>query len=368
MCILKCPKVLLQAAAQMSCQSQSKILDALGLWSRGLRPDDALQPLAFLWKTKYDETPLRVRVAFPSSSSSKDTHKIAKTWVVEVTWCATFRVRGEGEAGSEMVTICGALAPELRVSESKTGEAIVSVLDSCHRPPPLSFPFLLRLVDSDAASNNIRAERLLSELGWERWHTLQVNCLCHQVHGGVNRSMDLHSMVRTGMRNLSLHLSENLVAARAALKALVSSDLVVAPFPARLSPTAQSYRLQVTSLFTPPSSRTRAVVAVISELVLNGDWRQRMTHHCVGCCRNRDESVRKVQRALDTLFSLVLPKVLTQNWADWKKSFYFMGLFGHLHSLLFGLARKLDITQVADGAWDLAMLIFLSGPCTGKKV
>ena len=350
--------MLLSAVAELSCQAQLRVLNAMAMWSTSLGPEHAAQPLCFVWKCKYDETPLTVRLSFPSTSNCKETHKSAKTWVVESSWAALFRVTSEGR--SEIAMICGSLAPQLRVSDTKTAEAIVTVLESCHRPPALTFPLQLRLVDSDAASNNHRCEALLAQMGWRRWQMLQIDCVCHKIHGGMNRSMDLHSGTRTGMRNLALYLGENLVAARAALKALVASDLLVVHGAATLSPTAESYREQITAMFTPPSSRTRAVVRVIAERVLNADWRQGLTHRCSGCCRTRADSVKKVQHALETLLHLVKPRVLTQNWGDWRRAFYFMGLFGHVHDLLRGLGRKLDIVRVVPGAKEFPIQLLSS--------
>ena len=343
-----CPQVLLNAVAQKSYSAQSQLLEAVGLWCRAMTETQDIIPIAFVWKVKYDETPMNVRVSYPTSShgQNKDCHKHAKGWVIESSWSATFKVKEPGD-GSSMFMLTASLAPELRVSKTKTAESIIGVLNSCHQPPAgLPFPLKLRVVDSDAASNNKRCERLLTHLGWHDWKTMQVECLCHKVHGGVERCMDLFPKVTTGLKNLILHLTAALPAVREALAAVIEDELEVIAGQPDLSATAVAYREQVVSVFTPPSSKSRGILGVIAEHVLNGDWRRGLTHYCRGprgCCENRREAVQKAQLAVSTLFTAIMPKLLLGNWAEWRRSYHFVGVFGHMHGLLFKLGAKMNI-------------------------
>ena len=300
---------------------------------------------------------MKARVSFSQNVFEKDLHKAAKIWCIEAQWCCSFQLEDES-----MLVLSGAFAPQLRATTNKTAENIAAALMASHAPPEaLPFSLRLRVIDTDSAPNNRRAERLLQEEPWQQWASLHVDCLCHKVHGAVAKTMDLHNQVRTGIKNIALHLSDRLPQLRQSLKNVVSDSLVVVEGAPNLPAVALDYRAEVLRVFTPPNSRARGLLATIAVCLLNGDWGAGLVHYChSGCCTGRAQAVSKVQHALSRLLSLIKPVVLTGNWAHWRRSFYFVGVFGQLHKLLFAVAHEMQIVRHEGNLVKVArVLVFL---------
>ena len=302
-----------------------------------------MRPHTFCWKTKYDETPLKTRLGYSNNSSEMDLHRSAYIWNIESQWVCSFEL-----ADSSMLIFCGAFAPEMRGTSGKTAEHIVKALQSCHGPPAhLPFHLKVRIVDSDSAPSNHRAERILQERDARGWASVQTDCLCHKAHAAVSKTMELYKPVQTGIKNMALALSDKIHQMRHMVKDIVAEQLLILEGSPNLTEVAEQYRAEVVQLYTPAHSQARAVLILMSRRLLNGDWRGPLVHHCEpGCCNDKEETVTKIQYGLSALLSVTKPVVLTNNWAHWRRAFYFHGVFGRLHKLLYSIAAKLHLAAV----------------------
>ena len=188
-------KVLMRATAMHSYRAQCEHLNHICNWVKIMASIQAVKPKAMLWVTKYDETPLYMRVHF-SSSDDADPQK-AKIHVIEAKYVVAFsRSLPDGD-GEENYIISCALCPQLAASDRKgSGEAISTVLSHSVQPPPDEltsiYPFRCRVVESDALPANAKAEKLLqAEPAWRNWDAIEVHCYCHRAHAAAVRVFDL---------------------------------------------------------------------------------------------------------------------------------------------------------------------------------
>ena len=113
---------------------------------QAMREANAWVPLAFYFKQKYDETPLKMKAHFRSSGSSCSDVQVAKLHVVEASWACLLRKQpvaaAQQEAGEEgmqdeeedglrrFMFLSGEIAPQCRIVDSGTAEGLAAVIES----------------------------------------------------------------------------------------------------------------------------------------------------------------------------------------------------------------------------------------------
>ena len=250
---------------------------------------DVLEATFFAWHVKFDETSLRLRAAW--QDGVKETQS-SKLFVIESKWLAVLRPK-TAQGFNDYITLSGACSPELRITDSGSGEGVCAALLSCMCPPSKAtqvFRHVARLVDTDALPANFKAERLLrnrTRLWGQAWH-LHLECQAHKIHQSAVCifKMRLGGDVVTGLTNLALSLTSpaNAPKLRPALKQVVAERLQRVQGAPMLSSRAREFRNRCLAAFCPDSHSGLVAVATAAAVVFNGDWQSGvLTHHCQGC-------------------------------------------------------------------------------------
>ena len=118
----------MQALSQCSLEMQSREFDLIMNFSLALAATGAVQPIALIHHTLYDETPLRLRCTFAAGVASLP--QVGKTWVVEHGWTVLLQETGEPATGD------GLTAEKFMMFKGKMSEPW-DRFSSCPHPPTL---------------------------------------------------------------------------------------------------------------------------------------------------------------------------------------------------------------------------------------
>ena len=307
------------------------------------------RPVAFLWKTKFDETRLLMKAAFAGWAASQ----AYRCYVVECGWACLVqdmtKEAPEGDPGAGYFLIHSDMAPQVRVADSGTGEALVAVLASTGRPPDTvkdTFPRLLRVTECDSAGSNFRGERLLQKLPlWRPWLRFVQPCLAHRVHQAACRTVDLQPKLMSSITRTALYLADHLPLFRSALEAILRDKFVVVNRAPDLDRDQQAFRRRTLQLFSPDRGHsTKLWLSLVSQGIFNGDWREshRISHYCQGCCRDADHALHKAISTCMRIVRTAAPCPFNKaNWQAWRRCRCYIGLLGGIHNLLFQALRSM---------------------------
>ena len=319
-------------------------------------------PLQAVWKVKYDETPLRMRVRFLTGSGhgkktksfDEQDQQVSKLFVHECSWSLLLQPGKRALASeSDCLVIKGSFAPECRIVDRATAPGIAAVVASCHSPPSEIkdlFPHTIRLVESDSLSANAKSERLLQEsVCWRKWQRYTIHCMAHRIHSSTTRTFSLAFMkpLITGLKNMLLFMRSPGVISefRAHIKTVVQDKLLVIQGRPEISLHVRDYKEKMLDAFLPERASGQVVVVYAALIMFNGDWltpaSQQIEHYCRGCCRSRQDTVQKCIFLLNRMLSCCRPQIFSAgNWKSWQKSFAFIGVFGAIHNVLFEILRR----------------------------
>ena len=294
-------------------------------------------PILMVHHLKHDESPLELKVQYDANEEFKQVTKIV---VVESRW--SFLISQTRSEGEQFLLLSGTYATSLRASENATAETLVKILESCPQPShEMSDMFLYRwrVVESDACRSNMRAEKLLADKD-RRWPTATLHGVCsaHNCHHIATKCWLLLSDVLTGAINTLLVLKSPgaWTRFRDALIEHVRINFVVLKGQT-LSDTAERYRERALRLWCPSKARRKAhsSVQVLSALLYNGDWRNRLvTHLCQKCCPDaataKECALKEIPRLLRSLRSKMLSRA---DWSAWAEALSMIGLLSAMHGL-----------------------------------
>ena len=167
-------------------------------------------------------------------------------------------------------------------------------------PPPDTdcFPKAVRLAESDEHGGNMRGERLLNQFRRastsQRWlPTWQTVCGAHKSHSSAERTWEMCPALITGMVHMGLLMQQPGATRRfrqAMRRVLADSLRVITNVSVTSLPEeAREHKRAMLSLFMPSKTQPlkRALVEVVADRLLNGDWSQKLVQHfCIGrsCC------------------------------------------------------------------------------------
>ena len=317
---------LLEASAEQSARGQQQVFEDVCSYVARIARTGDIEPQLFIHHLAVDETPLKVRIAWDRDGVSKK--ETGKIFVVQGTWLALLKLKRPEHLPTPSehfsphhLLLRGTCSPALRASEATDGESIASVVHDIFHPQNHTdgiFPRALRLVESDQAGANTRAENLYSSILSPSWRRSHFYCIARKLHVGSRRALSLMSAdFVTGLTRTLLAAQDSgpLAALRRALQLLIEQRLVVCG-PAPLSPPARRYRSHVLTYFLPVGNLTRTHfrVAMIASKLLNGDWRKTKTliHHCSNCCNGRSDTAQKLTTQLLLMFTALRPAIVSK--------------------------------------------------------
>ena len=369
-CTDKTSMKFLQATAEQSLRYQIANFEKLVHYAWTLVEGGEMQAIAFLEYSGYDETPLRVRVAFRPSDRG-GVPQVAKVYVVLGQAALILKKVPEACHGdaSDFLIMNFSAPVALRACDRGTAEGIVSVLRSSiissERVGRL-FPLKIRLAETDSLKANLKAERVLHALH-PTWHTLPMLCTAHRVHTIADKSWSLvegKDGALTGVLRTLMVLqgATQLLQLQNALETLVSQRFEYIAGQPNLTEDAERYRQNVLSTFmVQGQSARKKAVTIMFGCAFNGDWRRsdKIQHLCPGhhCCRSPEESLQNQLHALRTFMRSHRPSTLCKaNWLDWHKPMCYVGILSHVHGMLGIAFRQAFATDTEDPAYLDALL------------
>ena len=248
------------------CHDQQRLyLECLGSFCRAWQQAQTWVPVACLWHVKYDETPAKLRVR-TAPLDSKAVAQTAKVYVCESDFTLILR-RPAADTLQSFLCLRGGLSPQLRVSETGTGSAVMTVLSSCMGPPSAitkTFPINVRAVEADGLSANGKGERLLQSDGeaWSGWWHFTTECMAHKVHQSATRVFQqlTSQTVVSGITNMALLLSSGgkLSEVRKTMMEVLSDQLSFVRAKPDLSDAALTFKCKALKHLSPNRSLRRS--------------------------------------------------------------------------------------------------------------
>ena len=232
----------------------------------------------------------------------------------------------------------------MRVGATNNAETTIGILNSTWRPQAdmlERWQFPIRLVETDAAPANSRAEEIESTAS--HWRLLHSHCVGHKVHGAAQKCWslclpELKGMTRTLLCFQQPHFLEKF---KQEVGKIVRSKAKLVTHSPTLTAEAEHFRVVVLQAFgvSSRSLRGRRRLEAFADLLGNGDWRDKrfITHFCRGphCCGSRDELCAKLTTHLCALLKALQPVVINRaNWLKWHQPLGFLGTFLAFHGLL----------------------------------
>ena len=263
---------------------------------------------------------------------------------------------GASDAEDQYIVFQGSFCPQVRASDSTTGESVAGVLDTCMQPAKLLqdhykdlFGTAIRVTEFDSAMANDRGARMFA-VGMGQWQHITVHCAPHRLHSASVKTLALcPDWLRGTIRSLLVcQQSQQLSLLRRSLEHLIEQRCVLRlRAECQVSVEGRQYRRNLLRCFLPSlrTPRKKCRVVLFCTFLLNGDWREQkqLIHICKGssCCPRGVESTKEKLRAwLPALLRTLRPSQLNRgNWMNWSNPLVFLGLLQGMHGLLADMYR-----------------------------
>ena len=347
--------------ARMSIQGAAATVDSCSvLWSGFLSSISSmfgveanqLEPVLFIKKSRYDETPLKVRMQndVQGQHVSGDTGEVsthAKVMQTEFSVHILLRQAGSGKHWH----IHGYIPTFLKLMDSTTAETTKAAVLMDHMQIPSlmqfshGFKWKLQLSTVDRYAANLKCERSIMHDD-HSWTKFTKSCDIHiiaQVHLRTSGILD-HDV--SGMLHTSLaqHGAGALQSMRDILQAIFQSELEVIydiPPQGRIA----THRQQVHDLFLPLGeasslegfSCTTLLRRYILGTMLNGDLESGIiSHYCTfGCCKDYEDTMNKMcSYVVWALLPGKLPRFAKSRWNNQDRAVQWCGLLAAHHGLM----------------------------------
>ncbi len=357
---LATPKV-----ARTSLQGVCALVDSGGLlWGGMLKSwqqfiaDGRMQPILAIKASRYDETPLKIRlqigngpVSSKSTSKSSEAESSTHAKVMQNEFCLHFLLKDLH--ASKFLHLQGYVPTWLQVLDSTTAENTKAcVLRNYAQVPDLDdfcrlFPWQLQLATVDRYAANLRAERsILHDNVSPAYSKYTKTCDVHvvtQVHLKTISVLDndVSGMLHTSLAQYGAGVLHSL---RSILANILSTELTVI-YDAPPQGMVRKHREELHNLFLPiPNAETLDNVSCstlirryILGTMLNGDLeKEEVTHFCpFNCCRDFNDTVSKMTSyVVDALIPGKMPRFVRSRWNQQAESVCWAGLLASHHNLL----------------------------------
>eukprot|EP00971_Amphidinium_carterae_P350753 6491724-Amphidinium_carterae.2 len=276
------------------------------------------------------------------------------------------------------VQLNGSHVAPLQALESTSGEI---VLEALQRQSHVSFEAdsfqsKSRVICSDQAGSNIRAEKGIQALRGDTWSTCWVPCAAHRVAACFKKTFDaLLPGTISGLVNATLSLQAGIAMMqfRQCVKAEIERRLVLLHAP--LDADALKHKVEVLKTFACDDKST-LTNHVLLLLVFNGNWHnfQDVEYILSGKPGSLSNKSSVVAVMVSTITSVALHKPILwprHRWTKSEKALDFYGLLHHIHGLLIpayeawllthsGSALRNPLPQLIEGNDTVPLAIGLS--------
>ena len=316
------------------------------------------EPILFVKKTRYDETPSKLRLGSEEDSKTagaQEQAKFAKAFQFEL----SFHVLVRDRMSSKLLHMGGFMPCDLTVVDRTTAECTKAVvLKHLNSVPELArtanmFPTKFQLTTIDRYSANYRAEKSL-QYDDPTWKCATFACNIHRVAQVATVTSNLTETDISGMISASLAFDTagTLHKLRSILREILQEDLCIY----YASPPNAEHRHAVYNVFLPLSSRDpktkgmprkhhllRSIQRSILDATLNGDIEgHEIQHFCtVGCCHSVEDTLSKFQNyCVWSLLPHKLPRFPRTRWSNREASVCWSGLLACHHNLLLRVIER----------------------------
>ena len=292
-------------------------------------------PRMFLKVRQYDETPIQLNVESSANNplGPGRQKEVAKMLVTQSRWACVMEVGGQVHHFESFWPTW------LQVLQNTQAETMVKALQATSTLPAEQclhqlFPRRLHVVTTDAASSNLKAERLLcgSDASWGLLHLL---CDVHRIHRVAGGVFDTVPEMTTGMIRvaLSLRAGATMSLLRAALREHLKKNLVIKH---GFRSDASTQRCKALMRLFMSSPRVQHHKEALDSL-LNGDWAvsPEVQHYCNGCCNGPHETLEKVLEFVVSALAGSAPHIFPRHkWIGAERTLEWLGIFTVVHRLL----------------------------------
>ena len=265
------------AVSLLASSNLASMLEALQRVCEGT----GMTPSFFLWRVRYDETPLRTRSKLRGLVGISAEAKILQS---EVEWCMVIKKGAAAEGGTpSYFMIRGSQPTWLQVVDRTTAECLKAAIQDVAPIPHIvhgMFTYKARLPTTDHYAANVRAElSILKDLREKSlaWGLLHLLCDVHKAHTCAARMFLLVKRDVSAIIDLALSTNQlgDFALMRRTLVQVVAQRLVIRQ--GRPPEHLQRYKLKVLDLYLSTEGRkqglrTRRLQRASLLLVANGDW------------------------------------------------------------------------------------------------
>ena len=308
-------------------------------WRRLFRTS-RFEPVAFISKMLYDETPLKMKLQewnkfmgqdeiLGKESSLKESYKYAK--ILRLDWQLGFIVMDRAVGKHKLITI--PLVVPLLAIDRNTPECLLGAIDRVHALVPElaafqeEFGIQIRMPVIDRFSSNLKMEKFINSRN-PKLTTNMYLCDVHKESSCIKNAMALTDNTLSGVINIALALegSGSLDRLRGILQQVFSEELVVSfAQPPGHGSEEFRHRQAVLDTFLPlmKEGASRLITKkrrFILQSLANSDLSShQIVHHCsFSCCRSPEESLKNFQKYL--VWALLPHKLNTFNRKSWTGS------------------------------------------------
>ena len=299
------------------------------------------EPVAFVSKMLYDETPLKMKLQewnkfighdeiIGKESSLKESYKYAK--ILRLDWQLGFTVIDRAAGKHKLITI--PLVVPLLAIDRNTPECLLGAIDRIHALVPElaafqdEFDIQIRMPVIDRFSSNLKVEKHINSRS-AKLTTNMYLCDVHRESSCIKNAMALTDDTLSGTINIALSLegSGSLDRLRGILQQIFSEELVVSfAQPPGEGSEEFRHRQAVLDLFLPMTKDRKSTRLItkkrrfILQSLANSDISShQIVHHCsFSCCRSPEESLKNFNKYL--VWALLPHKLCTFNRKSWTGS------------------------------------------------
>ena len=210
----------LMAVAQASHDAQTQSLEGTLQYVTAMHRAGLFRAVVLAFSTHFDESPLKLRVAFSNHGGQcEEDRQLGKIVVVRNSWVALVQdMRGfedehqqDPHAHPRFILLHGERSPQIRACDRATGEGLGAVLLSCtpwKQDLTEVFPMRVSVFEADSNGANDRAIDL-SRCKAPGNALLHLRCLCHRVHTSAKKTFELRPDVLSGLTRCLLVLGQS---------------------------------------------------------------------------------------------------------------------------------------------------------------
>jgi hypothetical protein len=323
--------------------AHGRIIEHISKLCQSASSDDSVWvPQLRLKFRKYDETPIAVKYswaeAIESDNEAEEEHQDSKLMVVESGWSMYVTKVGEAAPLSFRATRPTRTVP----IEGCSAEIVRVVVDACSKyaseGTASDIKFNREVVvasTDDHPSNGVCELWLKTDRSVPSLHLIDP---AHKVASIASRGMDLNPSFTSGAIRFALALKAPGAMRKLRRSMCKSLSKVVVIRGGELTEDALAYRRGVMNAFGASTGRKKKQQELVSEILLNGDWRNgsRVEHIERGCCPGgRAQTVKKMlQHVIPALLKPAFKVFPRKDFKGGKSAISQIGLGLAIHSLL----------------------------------